>query len=100
MNPFKSLIPWLCAVGLLAGPFLWNTTAQEIPYPSALDAAAIRQARIADLNREALTIGNGDLNALLWERHGALCLRGGTDQDRLAAKEWIALFWHDAVLET
>ena len=21
-------------------------------------------------------------------------LRGGTDQDRLAAKEWIALFWH------
>ena len=26
-------------------------------------------------------------------------LRGGTDQDRVAAKEWIALFWHEAVLE-
>lgn len=26
-------------------------------------------------------------------------LREGTDQDRLAAKEWIALFWHEAVLE-
>ena len=26
-------------------------------------------------------------------------LRGGTEQDRLAAKEWISLFWHDAVLE-
>jgi len=26
-------------------------------------------------------------------------LRGGTDQDRIAAKEWIALFWHEAVLD-
>ena len=26
-------------------------------------------------------------------------LRGGTDLDRVAAKEWIALFWHEAVLE-
>jgi len=26
-------------------------------------------------------------------------LRGGTDQDCITAKEWIALFWHEAVLE-
>ncbi|HOY60800.1 MAG TPA: hypothetical protein PK640_21975 [Verrucomicrobiota bacterium] len=26
-------------------------------------------------------------------------LRGGTHQDRITAKEWIALFWHEAVLE-
>jgi hypothetical protein len=26
-------------------------------------------------------------------------LRGGTDHDRLAAKEWIALFWHEALME-
>jgi len=26
-------------------------------------------------------------------------LRGGTEQDRITAKEWIALFWHEAVLE-
>ena len=26
-------------------------------------------------------------------------LRRGTDQDCIAAKEWIALFWHEAVLE-
>ena len=26
-------------------------------------------------------------------------LRGGTDEDRVVAKEWIALFWHEAVLE-
>jgi hypothetical protein len=30
---------------------------------------------------------------------GKAVLRGGTDQDRVAAKEWIALFWHEAVPE-
>jgi hypothetical protein len=49
--------------------------AQGIPYPVALDAAAVVESRIADLNREALYIGNGDVNALLWERGGTLCLR-------------------------
>ena len=46
-----------------------------IPFPAALDAAVIVEARVADLNREALPIGNGDLNALVWERDGTLCLR-------------------------
>ena len=26
-------------------------------------------------------------------------LRGGTDQERVAAKEWTALFWREVVLE-
>lgn len=26
-------------------------------------------------------------------------LRGGSDQDRLQAREWISLFWHEAVPE-
>jgi len=30
---------------------------------------------------------------------GKAALQGGTDQDRVKAKEWIALFWHEAVLE-
>jgi len=49
--------------------------AAEIPFPTALDAAAVVESRIAGLKREALVLGNGDLNALLWERDGALCLR-------------------------
>ncbi len=49
--------------------------AAGIPYPAALEAAAIGEEKISDLNSEALAIGNGDLNALLWERNGALCLR-------------------------
>jgi hypothetical protein len=76
MNSIKSVRHWLHIVLLLAGTTIAsNATAQDIPYPSALDAAAVSQTRIADLNREALTLGNGDLNALLWERHGGLCLR-------------------------
>jgi len=49
--------------------------AAEIPFPTALDAAAVVESRISDINREALVLGNGDLNGLLWERNTALCLR-------------------------
>jgi len=46
-----------------------------IPYPAALNGAAVLESRITDINREALMLGNGDLNGLLWERNGTLCLR-------------------------
>jgi len=46
-----------------------------IPYPEALDKAAVHQTKISDLNREGLLVGNGDLNGLLYERDGTLCLR-------------------------
>ena len=29
---------------------------------------------------------------------GKVVLRGGTKEDRLAAHEWIFLFWHEAVV--
>jgi hypothetical protein len=29
---------------------------------------------------------------------GKVELKGGTKEDRLAAKEWISLFWHEAVV--
>ena len=29
---------------------------------------------------------------------GKVELKGGTKEDRLAAHEWISLFWHDAVV--
>ncbi len=45
------------------------------PYPEALDAAAVVVSKIDDLSREALLVGNGDLNGLLYERNGVLCLR-------------------------
>ena len=49
--------------------------AAEIPFPTALEAAAVAESRVSDINREALLLGNGDLNGLLWDRNGTLCLR-------------------------
>ncbi len=38
--------------------------------------------------------------AVMLIRHlnGRTELRGGSTQDRLAAQEWISLFWHEAVV--
>ena len=49
--------------------------ASSIPYPVELDKAAVSQPGLFDLDRNALAIGNGDLNALVWERNGEICLR-------------------------
>ena len=59
----------------LTAVLLAGTASAEIPYPAALDAAAVVEARIADINREALVLGNGDLIGLLWQRSGTLCIR-------------------------
>lgn len=47
----------------------------EPPFPAALDAAAVEQSQITDIQRQALVLGNGDLVGLLWERNGTLCMR-------------------------
>ena len=49
--------------------------AQRASYPAALRGAAVTQDRLDDIGSRALVLGNGDLNALLWEDRGALCLR-------------------------
>lgn len=41
-------------------------TAENIPYPDALDSASIVQSSIDDLDREAMIVGNGDINALIY----------------------------------
>ncbi len=47
----------------------------HIPFPDALEAASVHQERATDIMSQAIPVGNGDLNALLWDRDGALCLR-------------------------
>jgi len=49
--------------------------AAEIPYPAELDGAAMVEDRLDNIDRHALPIGNGDLNALLWDNQGALSMR-------------------------
>jgi len=60
---------------LLTSLLLAVSSRAEIPYPSALDEAAVRETKIADVKREGLLVGNGDLNGILYERNGTLCLR-------------------------
>jgi hypothetical protein len=36
---------------------------------------------------------------LIKYRDGKVDLKGGSKEDRLAAQEWISLFWHEAVVE-
>jgi hypothetical protein len=40
--------------------------AQLIPYPDALDSASIVQSSIDNLDTEAMMVGNGDINALIY----------------------------------
>jgi hypothetical protein len=37
--------------------------------------------------------------ALIKEHNGTWQLRGGSDDDRLSAREWISLFLHEAVVK-
>jgi hypothetical protein len=44
-------------------------------FPAALEQAAVTESALNDINTEALVLGNGDLNALLWQRQGKMCMR-------------------------
>ena len=46
-----------------------------VPFPAALDAAAVAEDRLDDVGSRALVIGNGDLNALLYSQGASLRLR-------------------------
>jgi len=46
-----------------------------IPYPKALDAAAIAVPTLESIHDHALILGNGDINALLYSEGGNLVLR-------------------------
>ncbi len=47
----------------------------KIPFPKSLDSAAIAVDRLDDILKYSLILGNGDINALLYEEDGSLILR-------------------------
>jgi hypothetical protein len=49
-------------------------SASAIPYTEALDLAAVQTPRIENIDKEALVIGNGDLNAILYSRGNEILL--------------------------
>ena len=71
----KTSLTALAFVTLLLPAAQAALRAAECPYPVALDAAAVVESHLSDVNREALVLGNGDLIGLLWQRKGRLCLR-------------------------
>ncbi|MCF7974652.1 MAG: hypothetical protein K9N55_12605, partial [Phycisphaerae bacterium] len=48
--------------------------AQFIPYPDALNTASIVQSSIDNLDTEAMVIGNGDINALIYSKNDELVM--------------------------
>ena len=66
---------WLVSLAALHAAAISPLAAGRVPFPDALDAAAVVQDRLDDIDRRALVLGNGDLSGLLWERNGVLCLR-------------------------
>jgi hypothetical protein len=80
MNQTTKRIVVAIAAGLLSPLAAFCTSGSlaaeaGLPYPAALDAAAVIESRLTDINSEALVLGNGDLSGLLWDRNGVLCLR-------------------------
>lgn len=76
-------LPFL-AVRLMCGSLLWLSIAvgsargaapAVIPYPQALDAAAVAVDRLDSILDHALLVGNGDTNALVYTEGGALELK-------------------------
>ncbi len=48
--------------------------AQEIPYPDAINKAAIIQSSIANIDTNGMNIGNGDINALIYSENDNLIM--------------------------
>ncbi|MDB4582018.1 hypothetical protein N9164_02580 [Draconibacterium sp.] len=51
-----------------------SVSAQVIPYPDALDRAAIVQASIENLDSAGMIVGNGDINALIFSKENNLVM--------------------------
>ena len=73
-----NLISWLKVKGLLTILIIMilkmEITAQPVPYPDALNKAAIVQSSIGSLDTNGIIIGNGDINALIYSEDDQLIM--------------------------
>ncbi len=59
-------------IGLVAATTVTTHAAEcSIPFPQALDAAAVVEDSLDDVRRKSAVLGNGGLNALLFSQGGA-----------------------------
>ena len=72
---FSPTIKWKVLISMAVFVFTQiPTIAQVIPYPDALNNAEIVQSSIDDLDSEAMMIGNGDINALIYSQENDLVM--------------------------
>ena len=67
--------PTPALLAILALPVVLLAAGGPIPFPKALDAAAIAVERLDDIREHSLILGNGDVNALLYSDGSTLALR-------------------------
>ncbi len=60
---------------ILSGLLLLAASAAEIPYPAALDAAAVNLPDVSDISKKGLIVGNGELNAIVYSSGNEIRLR-------------------------
>lgn len=55
----------------------WPTAARaaDIPYPTALNAAAVNLPDVSDISKKGLVVGNGELNAIVYSSGNEIRLR-------------------------
>jgi len=68
-------IPLLCAAAILCARSAPAGQGGGIPFPGALDKAAVIQTKIGDIHKEAMVVGNGDINALIYSQAGDIVVR-------------------------
>jgi hypothetical protein len=60
---------------ILAFLLLTASLPAGIPYTAALDSASVTETNFSDIGMNGFPMGNGDLNAILWEQDGILSMR-------------------------
>ncbi|MFM2198555.1 MAG: hypothetical protein RLZZ505_1987 [Verrucomicrobiota bacterium] len=70
----KNSIRGACGI-LLALAFANAGETAIIPYPAALDAAAVNLPDVADISKKGLVVGNGELNAIVYSSGNEIRLR-------------------------
>jgi len=70
----KLITTLLTSLSTMTGGTTFATTG-SIPFPVALDAATITQPSIENIDQNALIVGNGDINALIFSRGNELIMQ-------------------------
>jgi hypothetical protein len=65
---------YLCMV-LFSVCSIVQIRATEVPYPKALDAAAVSLSDLSDISKKGLVVGNGELNAIVYTADHQIRLR-------------------------